>query len=51
LKRTDDDIFFVGKLHHALEDKGYSVGDDGEDMVFWDATENSLLTFQVGDQK
>ena len=46
LKKSADDLYFVGRVQHALEAAGFSVGEDGEDLIFWDMTESALLFFQ-----
>lgn len=43
-----DDIFWVSKMHAALEQNGYCPGDEeAEVWLFGDQTLSALLTFQV----
>jgi hypothetical protein len=43
-----DDIFWMNKMHSALEQKGYSAGEEEVEMwLFGNQTLSALLTFQV----
>ena len=43
-----DDIFWVAKLHSALDEHGYYPGDEEvEAWVFGEQTLSALLTFQA----
>ena len=44
-----DDIFWVSQLHSALNEKGFSPGDEEMEVWFFgEQTLSALLTFQVG---
>lgn len=48
LAHGSDDIFWVAHLHAALDEQGFSSGDEEmEAWVFEDQTMSALLTYQV----